>query len=556
MQPAILCHLRPRPQPLLGVVLAGMLGLAWAQTLAQTATLSTFAPPSAASLPSTPAPTDAPLPEALQASLRAAGLNEAAVSVLAFRLDGPPAADGPAGAALIQHRTQQARPVASVMKLFTTGAALQQAGLAAGWQTDTGLHGTLDAQGQLRGDVWVRGSGDPTLVTERVLQMMVRWRAAGLRHIAGDLVLDRTAFELPPHDAAAFDGAALKPYNAGPDALLVNLQAVTLRLAPDAARPGQWQVSMEPTLAGVSVLNQVQAMPQSARAAADACVAGDWREALTLEMAPQVRAPLINGLRPWQVVVRGKLPLSCGPREWPVLWLGDGPGDHAARSLLASWQALGGTLGGTVRQAPWPVGLPVWQRWRSPPLSAVVVDINKFSNNVMARQLMLSLPGLGTAPLGAAGTASNAPAAPPVTLEQARDSLRQVVTRLTADGIGPGPCTPAAWQVDNGSGLSRDERSSAACLGRWLQVMWRSPVMPEWLASLPVVGVDGTARRWTGAAGQAHIKTGSLDGVATMAGVVDARSGTRWAVVALGQHPQEAALRHWYGQVLAWLVAQ
>jgi len=510
---------------------------------------------------------DTPLPDALKASLRASGLSEASVSVLAFRLDGPVAAEPPAEPTLIQHRARQARPVASVMKLFTTGAALLQAGPAASWQTDTGLRGTLDAQGQLKGDLWVRGSGDPALVTERVLQMMVRWQAAGLRHIGGDLVLDRTAFDLPPHDAAAFDGAALKPYNAGPDALMVNQQAVTLRLAPDVARPGQWRLSMEPPLAGVSVVNQVQPLALPARANPDACVAGDWREALTLEMAPQAGAPPSHGLRPWQVVLRGKLPLGCGLREWPVLWLGDGPGDHAARSLLASWQALGGTLAGQVRQAPWPAELPVWQRWRSPPLSAVVVDINKYSNNVMARQVMLSLPtwsGASTnapspapapAPALASGAASLPP--PPATLPQAREALRQTVSRLTTDADGSGPCTPAAWQVDNGSGLSRDELTSAACLGRWLQVMWRSPVMPEWLASLPVVGVDGTTRRWTGgAAGQAHIKTGSLDGVATMAGVVDARSGTRWAVVALGQHPQEAALRGWYGQLLAWLAAQ
>jgi serine-type D-Ala-D-Ala carboxypeptidase/endopeptidase (penicillin-binding protein 4) len=87
-----------------------------------------------------------------------------------------------------------------------------------------------------------------------------------------------------------------------------------------------------------------------------------------------------------------------------------------------------------------------------------------------------------------------------------------------------------------------------------MQHMWASPLMPEWLGSLPIVGIDGTARRWTGpAAGRAHIKTGSLDGVATMAGVVDGAGGQRWLVVALGQHPQPAALRAWYAQVLGWL---
>ena len=488
------------------------------------------------------------LPQALRDALHQANIPEQAVSVLVLPLPSGPGDTAP----LIAHRVNDSRPVASVMKLFTTGAALLARGPASTWHTDIGLTGPLDAQGRLHGDVVIRGGGDPALVTELALQMMVRWQAAGLRAIDGDLVLDRSAFELPAHDPAAFDGEALKPYNAGPDALLVNQQAVTLKLLPDAARPQRWRLSLEPALAQVTVRNLVRA---DARAfTPEACAARDWREGLQVEMAPQPAttghvARAHQGLRPWQLTVRGELALACGPRDWPLLWQGDGPGDHAARALLASWQQLGGTLGGQVKSGRWPDGLAVWQRWTSPPLAQVVRDINKFSNNVMARQLMLGL---------ALQDGPDAPVpAPPVTLDSARSTLQTLVTLQTQDSEGRTVCDAAAWQVDNGSGLSRDERSTAACLGRWMQRLWASPVMPEWLASLPVVGVDGTARRWTGpAAGRAHIKTGSLDGVATMAGVVDGDSGRRWAVVALGQHPQGASLRAWYAQLLGWVARQ
>ncbi len=524
---------------LIGVCLSGLCGLC-APAVAQGSAPPPLLPPA---MP--------PLPQPLKEGLQAAGIPVGAVSLLVLPL-GAPEGTGPR----VSHLADLSRPVASVMKLFTTGAALLSRGPASTWHTDAGLDGRLDAQGHLHGDLVLRGNGDPALVTEQLTQMMVRWQAAGLRHIDGDVVIDRSAFDVPPHDPAAFDGEALKPYNAGPDALLVNQQAVTLRLAPSAVQAGRWTLSLEPALAGVSLVNGLKATAPP-KGCADCC--GDWREALRIDMNPGPLAQVaVNGLRPWVLAVSGSLPLSCGAREWPLLWQGDGAGDHAARVALASWQGLGGSLQGRVRQGRWPADLAVWQSWTSPPLAQVVRDINKFSNNVMARQLLLSL---ATDPN--AGNVNGNPATPAgattaVTLPQAREALMAQVERLTREGgLNRSPCATPALLVDNGSGLSREEHSSAACLGKWLQVMWASPVMPEWLASLPLVGVDGTTRRWTGpAAGRAHIKTGSLDGVATMAGVVDGASGQRWAVVAMGQHPQGAALRSWYAQVLGWVAQQ
>jgi len=459
------------------------------------------------------------LPGPVATALQAAGVPPESVSMLVLPVD--------QSTARLDHEGQAIRQVASVMKLFTTGVALRSLGPAYTWHTDVALGGKLKPNGVLEGPLYIRGSGDPGLVMEKLQMMLTRWRAAGLKQIRGDIVIDRSAFNLQPFDPAAFDGQALKPYNAGPDAFLLNHQAISLRFAPDASKPGQVRVSMEPELDGVQL--EAKVTPQ----AVGAC--GDWREAMTLRLVPDtMRTPASAGK--WRIQLSGPYPASCGPRDWPMLWQGDVPGDHAARLLTSTWRQLGGKLSGRVQVGAWPDAAPAWQSWASPPLGEQVRDINKFSNNVMARQLFLTL----------------AVGAEPATLERARQVVTQQVVDTTKDASGHSPCDAGALVLDNGSGLSRDERSSAACLGKWMQMMWASPVMPEWLASMPIAGLDGTAKRLTSVAGRAHIKTGSLDGVAALAGIVEGDSGRRYAVVGIINHPQADAARPALQALLGW----
>jgi D-alanyl-D-alanine carboxypeptidase/D-alanyl-D-alanine-endopeptidase (penicillin-binding protein 4) len=154
----------------------------------------------------------------------------------------------------------------------------------------------------------------------------------------------------------------------------------------------------------------------------------------------------------------------------------------------------------------------------SPALSEVVRDMNKFSNNVMARQIYLTLGAEGYGEPGTEGK-----------------SERVVREWLAGKGL-PIP----ELVLENGSGLSRAERISARNLGRLLLASFGSPVMPEFLASLPLTAVDGTMKKRLGdaaVAGQAHVKTGSLTGVRAIAGyVLDAR-GRRVVVVSFVNHP-------------------
>ena len=393
---------------------------------------------------------------------------------------------------------------ASVMKLVTTYAGLDLLGTAYTWPTQVYMDGAL-REGTLYGNLHIRGNGDPKLVAERVWLLLRRVQGLGIRSITGDIVLDRSAFELPPHDPAAFDGDPSRPYNAGADALLVNYKSVVMTFVPDRSA-GVAQVQYEPPLAGVQ-------MPSTVPLGLEPCA--DWRATLAADFAD-----------PSRIRFNGVFPATCGERVWPVAYVD--PRSYSARAIEGLWREAGGALRGTVRDGPVPAGLKPAFEVASPALAEVVRDINKYSNNVMATQLFLTLS------LAQRGRG---------TLEGSRDVVRQWWTsRFGAAEL------PVA---DNGSGLSREARISAQALGRMLQTAWLSPVMPELVSSLPIAGTDGTARR-SKAQGNAHLKTGSLNNVAGVAGYVHAASGRRYVFVMIANHGNAGAVRPAIDALVDW----
>lgn len=429
------------------------------------------------------APADPPLPAPIAAALAAEKLPHDALVLLVQE----------AGSTRARLQWQAHRPVnpASLFKLVTTYAALDLLGPAFTWSTPVWLHGPL-RDGVLDGDLVIQGQGDPKLVVERLWLMLARVRQLGVREIRGDIVLDRSAFDVPESSPAAFDGEPLRPYNARADALLLSYSSVVYTFTPDVAAKVA-RVTLLPPLHGLKVDTQVPL-------AAGPC--DDWRAALKATPAD-----------PERMAFAGSYAADCGERHWPLAYAD--PPTFAPRLLRGLWSALGGTLGGQVRDGPAPPTPPSFTL-QSPPLAEVVRDINKYSNNVMAHQLFLTLG------LQRGGRGSE---------DAARTVLREWLGRqlgAQAEGIA----------IDNGSGLSRQARLSAAQLAAVLQLAWRSPQMPELLASLAVAGVDGTARRATAGNGRAHLKTGSLRDVSGIAGVVTAASGRRYVVAAIVNHPQ------------------
>ena len=160
------------------------------------------------------AATPTALPLELETALARAKIPREAVSLLV--LDTQPGASMPR----LSHRVQVPMNPASVMKLVTTFAALDLLGPAYVWSTPVYVDGSVQ-NGTLNGNVYIKGQGDPKLVLERLWLLLRRLQGLGIHQIAGDIVLDHSAFEVPEADPASFDGEPLRPYNAAPDALLI-----------------------------------------------------------------------------------------------------------------------------------------------------------------------------------------------------------------------------------------------------------------------------------------------------------------------------------------------
>ena len=421
------------------------------------------------------------LPPAVEDALQRAKLPRDALSVVVWPVAAP-------GTPRLQHQADVARNPASLMKLVTTSAALDMLGPAFTWRTPVYL------EGQLLGDVWhgqvyLQGSGDPKLGVEQLWLLLRRLQGLGIRKIQGDIVLDRSLFALPPHDPASFDGEPLRPYNAAPDALLLNYKSLMIHFVPDPAHKVA-RVHLEPPLAGVQLQASVPLMGGDC---------ADYRASLKSEFG-----------NPLSIRFMGGFPDSCSDKLWSVAYAD--PDQFAARAVLGMWQQLGGQLSGSVRDGSVPTSLKPVFFAESATLGEVVRDINKFSNNVMAEQLFLTLAAHKR------GTAT------PV-------AAKEVVEVWWRDRIGGEPPL-----LDKGSGLSREVRISAHTLARLLQWSWLQPFMPELMASLPLTGVDGTLKRSKSSA-SAHLKTGSLRDSMGIAGYVDGQNGQRFVLVAMLNHP-------------------
>ena len=439
-------------------------------------------------------------PEALQ-SLQRAGVPADAMSVVVH--------DATSGRSVLQWQEQRPVNPASLIKLLTTMAALERLGPAFTWSTPVWLTGPIK-DGVLEGSVFIKGSGDPKLVLERVWLMLRRVQQLGVRDIRGDIVLDNSAFVVPETDASDFDGEPLRPYNVRPSALLLNFRSVTYTFVPDEAA-GVARVAVEPALAGTQTDRTVPLQTGPC---------GDWRSALKASFEPG------------RTRFAGSYNSACGESNWPVA--DPQPGTFEARLIDALWGEMGGQLRGSVHEGLAPLLLKPTFEQRSPALAELVRDINKYSNNVMAQQLFYTL---------ALQARKNGPA----TLDSARDTLARWLAERTGD-LGD------EVVLDNGSGLSRQTRISALRLARLLTQSFDSPVMSELMSSLPISGLDGTLRRSRATAGRAHLKTGSLRDVAGVAGYVLSSSGRRYVVVAIINHANANAARPAVDAVVQWVI--
>jgi D-alanyl-D-alanine carboxypeptidase/D-alanyl-D-alanine-endopeptidase (penicillin-binding protein 4) len=390
------------------------------------------------------------------------------------------------------------RNPASTIKLLTTFVALDELGPTYQWRTEVFADGQLK-DGILDGDLLLKGYGDPYLLTERLWLLQRELRSNGVQHINGDLVIDNSWFAREELDPGAFDGQEYRAYNALPDALLVNFQSVNFSFRPDPARR-TIAILSDPVLADVEIDNQMRLFNGSCSSRGS-----------TISMAVNHEAA-----RP-RVTFSGRLANNCSEYQL-VRSLLDGPG-YAYATFRGMWEEQGGSIKGQMRLGQVPAGKKPLLTFESPPLAEVIRPVNKFSNNVMTRQIFLTL---GAEKLG-----------PPGTLDKGRQAVTEALSRR-------GLSFPEL-EIGNGAGLSRDTRISVYSLGRLLLAARNSRFAAEFQASLSLAGLDGTTRRRfqdDSLAGQMHLKTGTLSGVTAIAGYVRGQSGAEYVVVAIANQPK------------------
>jgi len=448
------------------------------------------------------------MPPELQQAWRAARLQEADVSLVVQEAGGP---------SLFEFNPMQPRNPASVMKLVTTWAALSGLGPDYRWRTELLARdgGRVDAQGTLRGPLYVKAAGDPFLTLQELWTLLRELRLRGVKNL-GEVVVDRSIFGNVSIDPGVFDDAGDRPYNASPDAMMVDLGAVRLLFQPDAAAR-KWIPVLDPPVPGVRVSGEVK-----------------WSTA-ACPGSPSVDTQFVNTGKEILIQVAGTAAGSCG--EFSVYRLARSQPEHFEALFRMLWKELGGTLGKGVTQGRTPAGAKplVWSD--SETLADTIRQINKQSNNVMARTLLLTL---GAEKLG--------PGATPATGAQAAQAV------LRSQGVDT-----RGWHIDNGSGLSRQGRLTAAGLAGMLQAAWRSPLMPEFMSSLAISGVDGTVRRrlrGEQVRGMAHLKTGTLRDARALAGYVQGASGKRYIIVSLANGERAAAVRAFDDALVTWLAEQ
>ena len=359
------------------------------------------------------------------------------------------------------------RVPASSAKVITSAAALQLLGPAKVWTTRFISAEEPDKNGVLSGDLYLVGHGAPSMTIERFWLLVDNLRARGVKEIKGNIIADRSHFDVAPHDPFAFDGEGNRPYNLGPD------RSFFIKIRPDK-EAGVAYLYPEPRIAGVK-------LPESIPLSKEGC--GAWRK--------QINPDFSNPLKP---AFKGKFPLKCGPKDYFYTSLS---ADQYLQVVFADmWKKAGGTWKGKVVQGKLPDDsddYKVLASSYSEPLTKLVYNMNKYSDNIIARQLFLAL----------AKTQKDEPK----NLEGARAAVYESLK-----------IPPSSLKIDNGSGLSRTTAISTDAFVTVLKHMWNAPQMPEFVSSLPISGVDGTMRKRHVAQGSAHVKTGYIQNVRSIAG--------------------------------------
>ena len=410
---------------------------------------------------------------------------------------------------------------ASTMKLVTTLGALDILGSQYRWNTNVYTNGSVN-QGVLQGNLYWQGSGDPKLIPEELSQMMDTLRQQGIHTIDGDLFFDKSAYSTDVKLSAPNDQEFQRSYNVSPDPLLYAFQTLSFNIE---AKNGAASITYTPHLANLKVLNKLKIVNGACK---------DWSQT--------VKKSIVKKDGQWLANFSGFISKNCDEIHWNVVPIG--ADEFLSQGIIAAWEDAGGRW----KKIPnthlekLPLSAKVLISHQGITLGEAVVDVNKFSNNVMARQIFLTL----------SLEKNGKPASTNESEKIIKEWLKR--NRLNMPNL----------VLQNGSGLSDIERISSKEMSSLLEYSLKSKHIETFLNSLPIAGVDGTMKHRlierlkqifmnnAQASGSAftpdtslplplqktgaYIKTGTLSNVRAISGFVVSRSGQVYAVSSFINH--------------------
>ncbi|MBU3609660.1 D-alanyl-D-alanine carboxypeptidase/D-alanyl-D-alanine-endopeptidase [Polynucleobacter wuianus] len=429
---------------------------------------------------------------------------------------------------VLDWRASEPMNPASTMKVLTTLAGLDILGPQYRWRTKIFTDGVV-RQGTLNGNLYLQGSGDPKLIPEELAKLMKDLQALGIQKIDGNLFFDRSAYAPSVMEHNTIDGESLRAYNVPPDPLLYAFRTLSFQIGK--SRTADFiDISYTPALSQLKVVNQMQLVDRSC---------DNWKSNVRFNLDPETGS---NNDQLLTAKFSGTFPSACKGVNYNVVAID--ANTFLTQGFTAAWELAGGTwvkppVG---KDGAVPVAARLLLQFEGINLADDVQDINKYSNNVMARQLLLTL---ALEKMGKPATTANGDLVIQSWLKQ---------NSLNFSGL----------VIENGSGLSRNEAISAGQMNQLLLTARNLPSGEIFYNSLPIAGADGTMRNrlmthlrkflHLKKKPEARIKTGSLADVRAISGYVISKSGKMYAVSSFINHPNAWKGLDAHDQLLSWLL--
>ena len=392
---------------------------------------------------------------------------------------------------------------ASAVKLFTGYVALKSLGPSFRWVTKVQAKGVYK-DSVLNGDIYLQGGGDPSLVSERLYLLAEQFLRSGITRVRGNLYVDASIFDDVLIDPNRLDTSTDRAYNAPISGLSFNYNTTSVYFRPGDKSDGSAKVYVSPDTGYIDLVNQSKTRLKNTRYGL---------------IASRIPAETTD-----KVLVKGTIPM--GFPEQTSYFNVTHPDIYAGYALKHFLKLVGVRVSGKVLRKKVPSGTRTLAVIESLPLSDVVTLMNKFSNNFIADTLVKTI---GYKFKGAPGS-----------MKKGLEVMREEATNIGINRAG--------FKLVSGSGLTRENMMSAKHFTKIINAAYISfDSLPELLTSLPIAGTDGTMRsrlRDTAAFGSLRAKTGTLNGVSSLAGVVQSRGGELLAFSILMQNNSKSGISY------------